>query len=85
LRVDQERRSRGVTFCEVAHDYMRWLADVAGAKPSTLRNRESVLGEPGVPRKRGEGATRTRHGDVGRSSRIEDHDARGQRRAGGAE
>jgi integrase len=57
-RVEQERRSRGVTFHEVAHDYMRWLADVAGAKPSTLRDRESVLGEPGVPRKRGEGELR---------------------------
>ncbi|HXP36276.1 MAG TPA: hypothetical protein VN817_00790 [Solirubrobacteraceae bacterium] len=48
----------GVTFREVAHDYLRWLADVAGAKPSTLRDRESVLGEPGVPRKRGEGTLR---------------------------
>jgi hypothetical protein len=32
----------------VAPSYMRWLADVADAKPSTLRDRESVLGEPGV-------------------------------------
>jgi integrase len=45
-----------VTFREVAHSYMQWLADVAGAKPSTLRDRESVLGEPGFPCKRGEGA-----------------------------
>ncbi len=57
-RIEQERRTRGVTFREVAHDYLRWLADVAGAKPSTLRDRESVLGEPGVPRKRGEGTLR---------------------------
>jgi integrase len=56
-RVAQERLTRGVTFREVAHSYMRWLADVAGAKPSTLRDRETVLGEPGVPRKRGEGTT----------------------------
>ncbi|HTA05761.1 MAG TPA: site-specific integrase, partial [Solirubrobacteraceae bacterium] len=54
-RVERERRTRGVTFREVSQSYMRWLADVAGAKPSTLRDRESVLGEPGVPRKRGEG------------------------------
>jgi integrase len=54
-RVEQERRTRGVTFREVAQSYMRWLADVAGAKPSTLRDRESVLGDPGVPRKRGAG------------------------------
>ena len=56
-RAEQERLTRGVTFREVAHSYMRWLADVAGAKPSTLRDRETVLGEPGVPRKRGEGKT----------------------------
>jgi integrase len=57
-RVLQERRARGVTFREVAQSYMRWLADVAGAKPSTLRDRESVLGEPGVPVKRGHGTIR---------------------------
>jgi hypothetical protein len=56
-RVERERRSRGVTFREVAQSYMRWLADVAGAKPSTLRDRESVLGEAGVPVKRGKGTT----------------------------
>jgi integrase len=56
-RVERERRTRGVTFREVARSYMRWLADVAGAKPSTLRDRESVLGEAGVPVKRGKGAT----------------------------
>lgn len=56
-RVEQERLTRGVTFREVAQSHMRWLADVAGAKPSTLRDRETVLGEPGIPRKRGEGKT----------------------------
>jgi integrase len=56
-RTERERRTRGVKFREVAQSYMRWLADVAGAKPSTLRDRESVLGEPGVPCKRGEGTT----------------------------
>lgn len=57
-RVERERRTRGVTFREVAQSYMRWLADVAGAKPSTLRDRESVLSEPDIPRKRGEGMIR---------------------------
>ncbi len=56
-RVERERRTRGVTFREVSRSYMRWLADVAGAKPSTLCDRESVLGEPDVPRKRGKGTT----------------------------
>lgn len=57
-RVLQERRTRGVTFREVAHSHLRWLADVAGAKPSTLQDRESLLGEPGLPVKRGKGKTR---------------------------
>jgi integrase len=56
-RVERERRTRGVSFREVAQSYMRWLADVAGAKPSTLRDRESVLAEPGVPSKRGKATT----------------------------
>jgi integrase len=56
-RVDRERRSRGVTFREVAAGYLRWLADVAGAKPATLRDHGYVLGEPGVPYKRGAGVT----------------------------
>lgn len=56
-RVERERRTRGVTFREVAHSHMRWLADVAGAKPSTMQDRESLLGEPGLPVKRGKGTT----------------------------
>jgi integrase len=56
-RVELERRTRGVTFREVAHDYMRWLEDVAGAKPSTLRDRQCVLGEPGIQRRRRTGET----------------------------
>jgi hypothetical protein len=39
---------------------MRWLEDVAGAKPSMLRDRESGLGEPGLPCKRG-GGTKCGH------------------------
>jgi integrase len=57
-RVEREHRTRGVTFREVAHSHMRWLADVAGAKPSTLQDRESLLGEPDLPVKRGKGTTR---------------------------
>ncbi len=56
-RVELERRTRGVTFREVAHAYLRRLADVAGAKPSTLRDHDSVLAEPGIPYKRGKGTT----------------------------
>ncbi len=56
-RVERERRTRGVTFREVAHAYLRRLADVAGAKPSTLRDHGYVLAEPGIPHKRGKGTT----------------------------
>jgi len=56
-RAEQERRTRGVTFREVARAYLRWLDDVRGAKPSTLRDHAYVLGEPGVPYKRGSRTT----------------------------
>jgi integrase len=55
-RADRERRMRGVTFRELARAYLGWLADVAAAKPSTLRDHRSVLAEPGTPYKRGTGA-----------------------------
>lgn len=54
-RTQRESRARGVTFREVAQEYLRWLADVKGAKPSTLRDHASVLAEPGTRYKRGEG------------------------------
>jgi hypothetical protein len=37
-RDADERRRRGVTFRELAGEYLRWLEDVKGAKPSTLRD-----------------------------------------------
>lgn len=52
-RVARERRARGVTFREVAHGYLGWLADVKNAKPSTLADYRWLLAEPGVPHKRG--------------------------------
>ncbi len=51
------RERRGVTFREVALDYLAWLADVRGAKPSTLRALRSELTEPGIPHRRGTGQT----------------------------
>ena len=51
------RERRGVTFREVALDYLAWLADVRGAKPSTLRALRSELTEPGIPHLRGTGHT----------------------------
>ncbi len=52
-RDDDERRRRGVTFRELAHEYLRWIADVKDAKPSTLRDYRWTLVEPGRPFRRG--------------------------------
>jgi integrase len=54
-RVELERREAGVTFREVAHDYMDWLGKVKGAKPSTMRDHRSTLAEPGTAYRRGRG------------------------------
>ncbi|MGH2862969.1 MAG: tyrosine-type recombinase/integrase, partial [Solirubrobacteraceae bacterium] len=52
-RIAEERRTRGVTFREVAHAYLDWLENVKGAKPTTMRSHRSVLAEPGTPHARG--------------------------------
>ena len=56
-RIEQERRRAGVTFREVAHAYLAWLEEVKGAKPATLRQHRSDLGEPDLPYRRGVGRT----------------------------
>ena len=55
-----ERDRRGATFREVALDYLEWLDEVKGAKPSTLRAVRSDLAELGVAYRRGRGATHGR-------------------------
>jgi integrase len=57
-RDAEERRRRGVTFRELAGEYLRWLEDVKGAKPSTLRDHRSLLAEPGQAYRRGSGTSR---------------------------
>ncbi len=57
VRVEQERRMRGVIFREVAMAYLIWLERVKGAKPATLRQHRSDLAEPGVEYRHGEGVT----------------------------
>jgi integrase len=56
-RVERERRAGGATFREVAEAYLRWLADVKGAKPSTLADYRYALAEPGIPNQRGDGVS----------------------------
>ena len=57
-RDTEERRRRGVTFRQLAGDYLAWLEDVQGAKPSTLRDHRSLLAEPGQAYRRGTGSSR---------------------------
>jgi hypothetical protein len=57
-RDAEERRRRGVTFRDLAGEYLRWLEDVKGAKPSTLRDHRSLLAEPGQAYRRGQGRSR---------------------------
>jgi integrase len=54
-RDSEERRRRGVTFRELAGEYLGWLEHVKGAKPSTLRDHRLLLAEPGQVYRRGNG------------------------------
>lgn len=53
-RLERERVARGLTFREVAADYLRWMEGVKGAKPSTLASHRYDLAEPEA-RRRGAG------------------------------
>lgn len=59
-RDAEERRRRGVTFGQLAEDYLKWLEHVKGAKPSTLRDHRSMLAAPDQPFRRGTGVTKGR-------------------------
>jgi integrase len=50
-----ERRRRGITFRELAEEYLEWVGEIKGAKPSTLRGYRSQLAEPGQSYRRGQG------------------------------
>jgi integrase len=52
-----ERRRRGVTFRELAADWLVYLEHEKGAKPSTLRDYRWLLAEPGQPHGRGPGTS----------------------------
>jgi integrase len=57
-RDAEERRRHGVAFRDLAREYLDWLEEVKGAKPSTLRDHRCVLAEPGQGYRRGRGASR---------------------------
>ena len=52
-----EAATRKPTVRELAHEWLEWLAQVRGAKPSTLRDYDHLLRDPGVRYKRGSGVT----------------------------
>jgi integrase len=51
----EERRRRGVTFRELAREWLIYLEREKGAKPSTLRDYRWLLAEPGAAHRRGQG------------------------------
>lgn len=54
LEADEaERRRRGITFRELAREWMVYLEREKGLKPSSLRDYRWVLAEPGQPHRRG--------------------------------
>ena len=59
-RQERERREQGVSFREVAADWLDWLANVKRARESTLRDYRSMLAEPGTSHRRGHGACQGR-------------------------
>jgi integrase len=52
---DRDRRERGVTFRELAAEWLEHLQHERGAKPSTLSDYRYMLAEPGTPHRRGKG------------------------------
>ena len=51
----EERRRRGVTFRDLASEWMEYLEHEKGAKPSTLRDYRWLLAEPDQVHRRGSG------------------------------
>lgn len=54
-RAAEERRQRGVTFRELAKEWLIYLEREKGARPSTLNDYGWMLAEPGQPHRRGSG------------------------------
>lgn len=56
-RAAHTAANRTPTVRELGAEWLAWLADVRGAKPSTIRDYAALLNEPGVRYKRGERVT----------------------------
>lgn len=62
VTAERERAQRAgaqlTTVRTLASQWLSWLEQVRGAKPSTIRDYQTILREPGEPYKRGAGASR---------------------------
>ncbi len=54
-RAERAKAERKLTVRELAAEWLSWLAEVRGAKPSTVRDYEALLREPGLKYRRGKG------------------------------
>jgi integrase len=53
-RVAREKAERKVTVRELAAEWLQWVSEVRGAKPSTVQDYRYLLREPGIAYRRGE-------------------------------
>jgi integrase len=63
--LESEQRAREaaedrITVRELAHEWLSWLEQVKGAKPSTVADYRFLIREPGVPHRRGDGVSHGR-------------------------
>ncbi|MGI8904100.1 MAG: tyrosine-type recombinase/integrase [Solirubrobacteraceae bacterium] len=56
-RAKREAAERKVTVRELGREWLEWLEEVRGAKPSTIRDYAALLRDPGIAYKRGDRAT----------------------------
>jgi hypothetical protein len=56
-RIKCQAAERKTTVRQLAQDWLDWLEEVRGAKPSTIRDYACLLREPGIAYKRGERTT----------------------------
>ncbi len=59
-RRKREAAERKVTVRELANEWLLWLEEVKGAKPSTLADYRFLLREPGIKHRRGDGVSHGR-------------------------
>ena len=59
-RREREAAEHRVTVRELAHEWLSWLEQVKGAKPSTIADYRFLIREPGVPHRRGGGVSHGR-------------------------